>query len=77
MLIAMKVAPRGLPRWRRREEREAMDSAAVAALMVVSLSEARFVFRRKSCVIAMPMDANESDVRSQARKVRSILTCVY
>jgi hypothetical protein len=29
------------------------------------------VFRRKSCVIAMPMEAKEREVRSQARKVRS------
>lgn len=34
--------------------------------------EEREVFRRKSWVIAMPMLAKERDVRSQARKVRSI-----
>lgn len=29
------------------------------------------VFKRKSCVTAIPMEANASEVRSQARKVRS------
>ena len=29
------------------------------------------VFRRKSCVIAMPIEAKAREVRSQARKVRS------
>lgn len=29
-------------------------------------------FSRKSCVTAMPMDANERDVRSHARNVRSM-----
>lgn len=30
------------------------------------------LFRRKSCVIAMPMEAKARDVRSQARNVRSL-----
>lgn len=30
------------------------------------------LLRRNSCVIAMPMEANASDVRSQARNVRSV-----
>ena len=29
------------------------------------------VFKRKSCVTAMPIEANAREVRSQARKVRS------
>jgi hypothetical protein len=35
----------------------------------------RDVFRRKSCVIAMPMLAKEREVRSQAKKVRSVECC--
>lgn len=31
------------------------------------------LFRRKSCVMAIPMDAKARDVRSQARKVRSTM----
>lgn len=31
----------------------------------------RLVLRRKSCVMAMPMEAKAREVRSQARKVRS------
>jgi len=31
------------------------------------------VLRRKSCVTAMPMEAKERDVRSQARNVLSVL----
>ena len=31
---------------------------------------------RKSCVIAMPMLAKEREVRSQARKVRSVVSLV-
>lgn len=42
---------------------------------VCFLSElASEVLSRKSCVTAMPMEANEREVRSQARKVRSALT---
>ena len=36
-----------------------------------SLTPCSEVFRRKSCVTAMPMLAKEREVRSQARKVRS------
>ena len=32
---------------------------------------AMVVLRRKSCVIAIPIEAKANDVRSQARKVRS------
>ena len=35
-------------------------------------SEAMVVFRRKSCVIAIPIDAKAMEVRSQARNVRSM-----
>lgn len=38
------------------------------------LGAERDVFRRKSCVIAMPIEAKERDVRSQARNVRSAYT---
>ena len=62
MEMAMKVAPSGLPMWRRR---------ACGELMSAGSEDAMVVFSRKSCVIAMPMLANESEVRSQARKVRS------
>lgn len=34
------------------------------------------VFRRKSWVMARPMEAKEREVRSQARKVRSVVTVV-
>jgi hypothetical protein len=64
ILIAMNVAPRGLPRclrcvfcdfWWWDGEEEDND-----------------VLRRKSWVMAMPMEAKEREVRSQARKVRSV-----
>jgi hypothetical protein len=59
--MAMKVAPSGLPTWRRRACGE----------LIAGSEDAMVVFSRKSCVIAMPMLAKESEVRSQARKVRS------
>ena len=62
MEMAMKVAPRGLPTWRR-------WWAGVCG--VEGEEEGREEFRRKSCVTAMPMEAKEREVRSQARKVRS------
>ena len=37
----------------------------------VGSSLASEVFKRKSCVTAMPIEANAREVRSQARKVRS------
>lgn len=66
MLMPMKVAPKGLPRWRRcfwglydaEGEEEGFESE---------------VLRRKSWVIAMPIEAKEREVRSQARKVRSVV----
>lgn len=54
----MKVAPSGLPTWRR------CTSDGLAGVE-------RDVLSRKSCVTAMPMLAKESEVRSQARNVRS------
>lgn len=60
ILIARKVAPRGLPICRRCWYGSASEPPA-----------AEVVLRRKSCVIAMPMEAKARDVRSQARKVRS------
>jgi len=39
---------------------------------VVVVWEDKLVFKRKSCVIAMPIEAKEREVRSQAKNVRSI-----
>jgi len=55
--MAKNVAPRGLPRCFR--------------LSACFPSSAREVLSRKSCVIAIPIDANANDVRSHARNVRS------
>ena len=67
--MPMKVAPSGFPTCRNRawgvsvsEEEE--DEFGVEPDIVV--------LRRKSWVTAMPMEAKERDVRSQARKVRSM-----
>ncbi len=57
MLTAKKVVPSGLPRCR-----------SVSACSVLSASD---VLSRNSCVMAMPIEAKASEVRSQARKVRS------
>lgn len=62
MEMAMKVAPSGLPTWRSRTCGELTSAGSEVAIVV---------FRRKSCVTAMPMLAKEREVRSQARKVRS------
>jgi hypothetical protein len=83
MDIAMKVAPRGLPTWRRRAwgvsrvvgEDERVDG--VDGVDGELWWEVRVVFRRKSWVIAMPMEAKERDVRSQARKVRSVIVILW
>lgn len=58
MLTPRNVVPSGLPR-------------CCSAWFVLPLEPCRDVLRRKSCVIAMPMDAKANDVRSQARNVRS------
>lgn len=66
MPIAKNVAPRGLPTWR---------SFWVGELPLGELGglwEEKFVLRRKSCVTAIPIEAKEREVRSQARKVRSV-----
>lgn len=55
--MARNVAPSGLPRCRSR-----------SACSVFSASD---VLSRKSCVMAMPIEAKASEVRSQARNVRS------
>lgn len=72
--IPMNVAPSGLPRCRRCfcAAEEADTSTLVGESDLEDDGERRLVFSRKSWVMAMPMDANERDVRSQARKVRSI-----
>jgi hypothetical protein len=64
ILIAMNVAPRGLPiclRW-----------VFCDFWWWDGEEEDNEVLRRKSWVMAMPMEANEREVRSQARKVRSV-----
>jgi hypothetical protein len=63
--IPRKAAPSGLPKLRKCiAEAEGSGSLPDGVVMVV--------LRRKSCVIAMPMDANARDVRSHARNVRSV-----
>ena len=66
--MAKNVAPNGLPTAR---------SLTDASNVVVSLGfpDAIVVLRRKSWVTAMPMLAKDSDVRNQARKVRSVSSC--
>jgi len=62
--IPINVAPSGFPKCRN-----------FACGEVVEDESGEFaidVFSRKSCVIAMPIEAKERDVRSQARKVRSM-----
>ncbi|PHH78352.1 hypothetical protein CDD80_7038 [Ophiocordyceps camponoti-rufipedis] len=61
ILMARKVAPKGFPI--RRNARESILPPS---------SSAREVLSRNSCVTATPMDAKASEVRSQARNVRSI-----
>jgi hypothetical protein len=57
ILIPRNVAPSGFPRCRK--------------LSAWSPSSANDVLRRKSCAIAIPIEAKASDVRSHARNVRS------
>lgn len=68
----MKVAPSGLPRWRSLR-RLWLWATAVASVLEDEgeVSWRRDELRRNSWVIAMPMEAKEREVRSQARKVRS------
>ena len=75
----MKVAPSGLPTWRR-WWKDAASADAASALVEkeeedgedgLGEDEGSDELRRKSCVMAMPMEAKEREVRSQARKVRS------
>jgi len=61
-----KVAPNGFPTCLKRNE-----SVGFVGFNP-SLSEI-VVFSLKSCVMAMPMEAKASEVRSQARNVRSVL----
>lgn len=46
-------------------------AADVEVCLPPSRESERELFSRKSCVTAMPMLANEREVRSHARKVRS------
>lgn len=59
MAIARNVAPSGLPTCRK------WFAPSGCGCCV------RVVFNRNSCVTAIPMLANDKDVRIQARKVRS------
>lgn len=62
-----KVTPNGLPSCR-----SFSLSMLLTAVVAFDLSSfAIDVFSLKSCVTAMPIDANESDVRNHARNVRS------
>ena len=82
----MNVAPSGLPKWRslcrefellsavmedeedEEEEEESVDEDWFC------WSERSDELSRKSWVIAMPIDAKDRDVRSQARNVRSTIS---
>jgi hypothetical protein len=67
--IAIKVAPRGLPTCLRRAWGVSDSGVGVDA----EDSECEMVvLRRKSWVTAMPIEAKEREVRSHARKVRSV-----
>jgi hypothetical protein len=60
MLTPRNVVPSGLPR-------------CCSVWFVLPLGPDREVLSRNSWVMAMPMDAKASDVRSQARNVRSVM----
>lgn len=73
--MPMNVAPSGLPRLRRRRRVWACWASTVDVddEKDVLLSSGRSdELSRNSWVTAMPMEAKERDVRSQARKVRSM-----
>lgn len=62
-----KVTPNGLPSCR-----NFSLSMLLTAVIAFELSSfAIDVLSLKSCVMAMPIDANESDVRNHAKNVRS------
>lgn len=64
MAIPKNVAPNGLPTWRKRYVLSGfVDVRPLRSEMVV--------FRRKSWVMAIPIEAKASEVRSQAKNVRS------
>lgn len=69
MEIPMKVAPMGLPSARRCKCVPVLGSPS----LLDGSSLAKEVLRRKSWVTAIPIEANAREVRSQARKVRSIV----
>lgn len=64
----MKVAPIGFPKARKCRWVPVVGSPSEFD----GSSLAREVFRRKSWVTAMPMEANAREVRSQAKNVRSV-----
>jgi hypothetical protein len=65
-----KVTPKGLPSCRNLS----LSMLLTAVADLESSSFAIDVLSLNSCVIAIPIDANESDVRNHARKVRSLAT---
>jgi hypothetical protein len=80
--MAMKVAPRGLPTCLRRTwgVSELVEGDEELEVLLEG-GFAMEVLRRKSWVIAIPMEAKEREVRSQARNVlstqmlASVLSC--
>ena len=64
MAIPKNVAPSGLPTWRRRYVLSGFAGTRPSRSLMV-------VLRRKSWVIATPIEAKAREVRSQARNVRS------
>ena len=71
------MVPSGFPTARNWSDDEEMwvrvlaGFAGSAGCKVLALVLALLLFRRKSWVIAMPIEAKAREVRSQARKVRS------
>ena len=76
MATPRKVAPRGFPRLRMVFGARSVERGS--SVVEDSVEEEEWsemeVLRRKSCVIAMPIEAKEREVRSQARNVRSSQT---
>lgn len=66
MAMPRNVAPSGLPTWRSRIVPGGAGWGRSPSRSVI------VVLSRNSCVMAMPMEAKAREVRSQARKVRSV-----
>jgi hypothetical protein len=63
MLIPKNVAPSGFPSCRRCTYGSSPEPLGLFDIVV---------FRRKSCVTAIPIEANAREVRSHAKNVRSV-----